>query len=85
MKRKKPQPEPDVIRFAHTTERLPQSFTITGLSEGDIRRLLDGSVPEWLTPTLAFWLRDNPKPSDVPPIDPREEAEAVGAVARSAG
>lgn len=74
---KKPkQAAPDAIRFRNALNRPPNVFSLMDLSEADIRQLHDGVVPDWIIDTTAWFLRDNPKPSDVPP-KPKEETEAV--------
>jgi hypothetical protein len=77
-KRNKKQPEPEIIRLTNEAEHPIPGFTITNLSEADIRQLYDGNVPAWIRDTAAFWLRDHPKPSDVMPAscDPEFERKA---------
>lgn len=74
---KKPkQPAPDAIRFRNALNRPPNVFSLMDLSEADIRMLHQGFVPAWIHDAVGWWLRDNPKPSDVPPKQ-HEEIEAI--------
>jgi hypothetical protein len=84
MSRKKKQPDPDVIRLTNLSAKVVSSFTITNVSEADIRMLHEGRVPDWIIQTADYYLRDNPKPSDIDPafFKAREEEQAADAVAR---
>lgn len=71
--KKSKQPEPDVIRFKNGLS-MPPSYTLVDLTEADIWLIHQGIVPAWLSEAVAFWLRDQPKPSDVPADQGRKSA-----------
>lgn len=64
--RKKKQPPPDDVIVLENHINPEWCFRLN-LNESDVRRLSEGTVPDWLQATSAFWCRDNPKPSDVDP------------------
>lgn len=82
MTRKKKQPDPDLITLENQIDPTWQ-FRLS-LSEADVRRLNDGTVPDWLQRTCAFWVRDNPKPSDIDPQYRTIQQEAAEAERKSA-
>jgi len=77
MPRRKKQPDPDVIRLTNLSAHGVPGFTITNISEQDLRMLHDGGVPAWIHDTVAFWLRDHPKPSDVPVFEHQRDSEVA--------
>lgn len=72
---KKKQPDPDLITLVNQIN--PNWTHRVNLSEADARQLAEGVVPGWLQRCAEFWERDNPKPSDVPKLDPLEELKVV--------
>lgn len=55
-----------MVRFTNGLS-VPPSYTIVGLTEADVWLLHQGIVAAWLSHTVEFYVRDHPKPSDVPP------------------
>lgn len=72
---RKRKPVPDIITLANHLN--PNWTHRVNLSEDDAWKLAGGVVPDWLQAVAQFWERDNPKPSDVPKLEPLQSADAV--------
>lgn len=56
MRKKKPEPEPEIVRFSNVAGPVVPGFTICNLSEADVKELNAGRVPDWIIHTTDIYL-----------------------------